>query len=86
MATAKYSSEKKGTVIIEAKRGKLVLSPREADQVLADLQVMYHMNTLDIDYEDKKAFLEKGEVIVIDSIAREEDILDQHSAQFWVKD
>ena len=49
MASAKIHSAKKGTVIIEAKRGKLVLSPREADQILADLQVMYHMTTLGIE-------------------------------------
>lgn len=52
MARAVKSSEKKGTVLIEGKRGKLVLSPREADQVLADLQVMYHMTSLGI--EEKK--------------------------------
>lgn len=52
MARARISSEKKGTVIIEAKRGKLVLSPREADQVLADLQVMYHMTSLGIEEKD----------------------------------
>lgn len=54
MATARISSEKKGTVIIEAKRGKLVLSPREADQVLADLQVMYHMTALGIECKDEE--------------------------------
>lgn len=53
MATAKISSEKKGTVLIEGKRGKLVLSPREADQVLADLQVMYHMTSLGIEDDGK---------------------------------
>lgn len=52
MARARISSEKKGTVIIEAKRGSLVLSPREADQVLADLQVMYHMTALGIEEKD----------------------------------
>ena len=46
MATAKIHSAKKGTVIIEARRGKLVLSPREADEVLADLQIMYHKMAL----------------------------------------
>lgn len=54
MATAKIHSKKKGTVIIEAKRGKLVLSPREADQVLADLQVMYHMTALGIECKDEE--------------------------------
>ena len=54
MARAVKSSEKKGTVIIEAKRGKLVLSPREADQVLADLQVMYHMTALGIECKDEE--------------------------------
>ena len=54
MARARISSEKKGTVIIEAKRGKLVLSPREADQVLADLQVMYHMTALGIECKDEE--------------------------------
>ncbi len=48
MASAKIHSEKKGTIIIEGRRGKLVLSPREADQILADLQVMYHMTSLGI--------------------------------------
>lgn len=53
MARARISSEKKGTVIIEAKRGSLVLSPREADQVLADLQVMYHMVNLGIEEKEE---------------------------------
>lgn len=53
MATAKIHSKKKGTVIIEAKRGSLVLSPREADQVLADLQVMYHMTALGIEIKEE---------------------------------
>lgn len=53
MARAIKSSKKKGTVIIEAKRGKLVLSPREADQVLADLQVMYHMTALGIEIKEE---------------------------------
>lgn len=53
MATAKIHSKKKGTVIIEARRGKLVLSPREADQILADLQVMYHMTCLGIEIEEE---------------------------------
>lgn len=54
MATAKIHSEKKGTVIIEARRGKLILSPREADQVLADLQVMYHMTALGIECKEEE--------------------------------
>ena len=54
MATAKIHSVKKGTVIIEAKRGKLVLSPREADQILADLQVMYHMTSLGIEIKEEE--------------------------------
>ena len=52
MARAVRSSEKKGTVLIEAKRGKLVLSAHEADQVLADLQVMYHMVALGIEEKE----------------------------------
>lgn len=52
MASAKIHSEKKGTVIIEARRGKLILSPREADQVLADLQVMYHKTALGIEEKE----------------------------------
>ena len=52
MARAIKSSEKKGTVLIEAKRGKLVLSAHEADQVLADLQVMYHMVALGIEEKE----------------------------------
>ena len=54
MATAKIHSEKKGTVIIEARRGKLILSPREADEILADLQVMYHMTALGIKEKEEK--------------------------------
>lgn len=54
MATAKIHSKKKDTVIIEAKRGSLVLSPREADQVLADLQVMYHMTALRVECKEEK--------------------------------
>lgn len=53
MAGAKIHSERKGTVLIEGRRGSLVLSPREADQVLADLQVMYHMTALGINGERK---------------------------------
>lgn len=60
MARAIKSSEKKGTVLIEGKRGKLVLSPREADQVLADLQVMYHMTSLGIE-ENGKDISRSGE-------------------------
>ena len=31
---------------IRAQKGKLLVTPREADEILADLQVMYHERTL----------------------------------------
>lgn len=45
MATAEVHTSANGKeqiFIITGHRGKLILSPREADEVLADLQIIYH--------------------------------------------
>ena len=52
MASVKTHNRKKQTLVIEAKRGKLIVSPREADQILADLQIMYHAYALGIEVDN----------------------------------
>lgn len=42
-------------VIIRAASGKVIVKPREADEILADLQIMYHKRALGIvDKEDEE--------------------------------
>ena len=50
MAYAKYI-KKLDVVEVHGKRGKVLLDPYEADHILADLQVMYHMVTLGLGKE-----------------------------------
>lgn len=44
-----------GEVIIRAKQGKVILKPREADEILADLQIMYHEMALGLAKEERKS-------------------------------
>lgn len=44
-------SSKKQTIRIHGRRGDLLLSKREADMVLADLQIMYTGRALDMEEE-----------------------------------
>ena len=37
---------------IRAQKGKLLVTPREADEILADLQVMYHERSLENKQEE----------------------------------
>lgn len=41
-------------IAIRAKRGRLLVNPREADEILADLQVMYHEKGLGIDISESE--------------------------------
>lgn len=54
MASAKkVKLENKEYVIISGGGKRIKISPREADEILADLQVMYHMVALGIEENEE---------------------------------
>ena len=55
MASAKLHTSMNGKeriFVIKARNGKLILSPREADEILADLQIIYHKLGMGIEVDD----------------------------------